>query len=608
MYQYTEFDRQFVRARAAQFRDQLDRWQAGKLSDEELRPLRLQNGWYIQRYAPMLRIAVPYGDISGTQLRALAQIARQYDQPDAELLRDAQAKQLALGEVPVPGGTPVVTRLKYGYGHFTTRTNVQFNWIPITQAADVMELLASVNMHGIQTSGNTIRNITTDELAGVAVDEVADPRPFAEILRQWSTLHPEFAFLPRKFKVALNGTLEDRAALGWYDIGLQLVKNEAGDLGFRVQVGGGMGRTPIIGTVVREFLPWQHLLNYIEACIRVYNEYGRRDNLWKARIKILVKAEGQRYIDKVEEEFRAIVEHDGGPHTLTQAEYDRVAASFVEPAIQPNSRRGAAAQVHAIVKADAEADPLYGRWLQRNVRAHRNPELRIVTLSFKRLGYAPGDATAEQMETAAELAERFSAGEARLTHEQNLLLPWVHQEDLPELWAAARKAGFAKPNIGLLTDMIACPGGDFCSLANARSLPIAEAITQRYQDLDEEFDLGDIRLNISGCINSCGHHHAGHIGILGVDKDGKEWYQVTLGGSDGTELSGPALPGKVVGPSFSAAEVPVVIEAVLDTYRRERRTTADGKSESFITTLRRVGIEPFKAAANGSRFVERETA
>jgi sulfite reductase (NADPH) hemoprotein beta-component len=608
MYQYTEFDRQFVRARAAQFRDQLDRWQAGKLSDEELRPLRLQNGWYIQRYAPMLRIAVPYGDISGIQLRALAQIARQYDQPDAELLRDAQAKQLALGEVPVPGGTPVVTRLKYGYGHFTTRTNVQFNWIPITQAADVMELLASVNMHGIQTSGNTIRNITTDELAGVAVDEVADPRPFAEILRQWSTLHPEFAFLPRKFKVALNGTLEDRAALGWYDIGLQLVKNEAGELGFRVQVGGGMGRTPIIGTVVREFLPWQHLLNYIEACIRVYNEYGRRDNLWKARIKILVKAEGQRYIDKVEEEFRAIVEHDGGPHTLTQAEYDRVAASFVEPAIQPNSRRGAAAQVHAIVKADAEADPLYGRWLQRNVRAHRNPELRIVTLSFKRLGYAPGDATAEQMEAAAELAERFSAGEARLTHEQNLLLPWVHQEDLPELWAAARKAGFAKPNIGLLTDMIACPGGDFCSLANARSLPIAEAITQRYQDLDEEFDLGDIRLNISGCINSCGHHHAGHIGILGVDKDGKEWYQVTLGGSDGTELSGPALPGKVVGPSFSAAEVPVVIDAVLDTYRRERRTTADGKAESFITTLRRVGIEPFKAASNGSRFVERETA
>ncbi|MBE7368073.1 nitrite/sulfite reductase [Ramlibacter pallidus] len=608
MYQYTEFDRQFVRARAAQYRDQLERWQAGKLSDDEFRPLRLQNGWYVQRYAPMLRIAVPYGDISSLQLRALAKIAREYDQPDAALLQDAQDKQLALGEVPVPGGTPVVTRLKHGYGHFTTRTNVQFNWIPLDKSAEVMELLASVDMHGIQTSGNTIRNITTDELAGIGIDEIADPRPFAEILRQWSTLHPEFAFLPRKFKVALNGTKEDRAALGWYDIGLQLVRNDAGELGFKVLVGGGMGRTPIIGTVVREFLPWPHLLNYVEACIRVYNEYGRRDNLWKARIKILVKAEGQRYIDKVEEEFRAIVEHDGGPHTLTQAEYDRVAASFVTPEVRPVVRKGADAQLHEIVRADAEADPLYDRWLQRNVIAHRIPQLRAVTLSFKRLGYAPGDATAEQMELAADLADRFSAGEARVTHEQNLLLPWVHQDDLPELWAAARKAGLAKPNIGLLTDMIACPGGDFCSLANARSLPIAEAITQRFQDLDEEFDLGDIRLNISGCINSCGHHHAGHIGILGVDKDGKEWYQVTLGGSDGTDLSGPATPGKVVGPSFSAAEVPVVIEAVLDTYRRERANAAGGKAEPFIETLRRVGIEPFKAAANGARFAARETA
>lgn len=608
MYQYTEFDRQFVRARAAQYRDQLERWQAGKLSDDEFRPLRLQNGWYVQRYAPMLRIAVPYGDISSLQLRALAKIAREYDQPDAALLQDAQDKQLALGEVPVPGGTPVVTRLKHGYGHFTTRTNVQFNWIPLDKSAEVMELLASVDMHGIQTSGNTIRNITTDELAGIGIDEIADPRPFAEILRQWSTLHPEFAFLPRKFKVALNGTKEDRAALGWYDIGLQLVRNDAGELGFKVLVGGGMGRTPIIGTVVREFLPWPHLLNYVEACIRVYNEYGRRDNLWKARIKILVKAEGQRYIDKVEEEFRAIVEHDGGPHTLTQAEYDRVAASFVAPEVHPVVRKGADAQLHEIVRADAEADPLYDRWLQRNVIAHRIPQLRAVTLSFKRLGYAPGDATAEQMELAADLADRFSAGEARVTHEQNLLLPWVHQDDLPELWAAARKAGLAKPNIGLLTDMIACPGGDFCSLANARSLPIAEAITQRFQDLDEEFDLGDIRLNISGCINSCGHHHAGHIGILGVDKDGKEWYQVTLGGSDGTDLSGPATPGKVVGPSFSAAEVPVVIEAVLDTYRRERANAAGGKAEPFIETLRRVGIEPFKAAANGARFAARETA
>jgi sulfite reductase (NADPH) hemoprotein beta-component len=470
-----------------------------------------------------------------------------------------------------------------------------------------MELLASVHMHGIQTSGNCIRNITSDELAGIAPDEIADPRPFCEILRQWSSLHPEFSFLPRKFKIAINGAREDRAALGWYDIGLQLLRNDAGELGFRVQVGGGMGRTPIIGTVVREFLPWDQLLNYVEAVIRVYNRYGRRDNVWKARIKILVKAEGQRYIDQVEEEFKAIVEQDGAPHTITQAEYDRVAAHFAQPALASRERTGADAQVHAIVRADAEADPAYDRWLQRNVHEHRQPQLRAVTLSFKRLGQAPGDANAEQLEAAADLADRFSAGEARVTHEQNLLLPWVHQDDLPELWAAARKLGLARANIGLITDMIACPGGDFCSLANARSLPIAEAITQRYQDLDEEWDIGDIALNISGCINSCGHHHAGHIGILGVDKDGKEWYQVTLGGADGSDRSGAATPGKVVGPSFSAAEVPEVIEAVLDTYRRER-ITVDGRTEPFIATLRRVGIEPFKAAANAARFAEKEAA
>jgi sulfite reductase (NADPH) hemoprotein beta-component len=339
----------------------------------------------------------------------------------------------------------------------------------------------------------------------------------------------------------------------------------------------------------------------------VYNRYGRRDNIWKARIKILVKAEGQRYIDQVEAEYKAIVEQDGAPHTITQAEFDRVAASFVTPVLK-RGRLGADAQVHEIVRADAEADPAYDRWLVRNVHAHKNPELRAVTLSFKRLGQAPGDADAQQLQAAAELADRFSAGEARVTHEQNLLLPWVHQDDLPELWAAARKLGLARANIGLLTDMISCPGGDFCSLANARSIPIAEAITQRYQDLDEEWDIGEIDLNISGCINSCGHHHAGHIGILGVDKDGKEWYQVTLGGSNGTDLSGPATPGKVVGPSFSAAEVPEVIEAVIDTYRRERQSTADGKNETFIATLKRVGIEPFKAAANGARFVEKEVA
>ena len=607
MYQYTEFDRQFVRARAAQYRDQLERNLKGQLGDDEFRPLRLQNGWYVQRYAPMLRIAVPYGEISSTQLRALAKIARDYDQPDAGLLHDAQEKQLALGEVPVRGGTPVVTRLKYGYGHFTTRTNVQFNWIPLVKSADVMDLLASVNMHGIQTSGNTIRNITSDELAGIAVDEIADPRPFCEIMRQWSSLHPEFAFLPRKFKVAVNGAREDRSATGWYDIGLQLLRNEAGELGFKVMAGGGMGRTPIIGSVMREFLPWNQLLNYIEAIIRAYNRYGRRDNLWKARIKILVKAEGQRFIDLVEEEYRGIVEIDGAPHTITREEFDRVAASFVAPEIAHAARQGADARVHEIVRADAEADPAYDRWLQRNVFPHRDPQLRAVKLSFKRLGQAPGDADGDQLDAAAALAERFSAGEARVTHDQNLLLPWVHQDDLPELWAAARKLGLARPNIGLLTDMIACPGGDFCSLANARSLPIAEAITQRFQDLDEEWDIGEIDLNISGCINSCGHHHAGHIGILGVDKDGKEWYQVTLGGSDGSDHSGPATPGKVVGPSFSAAEVPEVIEAVIDTYRRERQPL-EGKAETFIQTLRRVGMDPFKAAANAARIPAKEVA
>jgi sulfite reductase (NADPH) hemoprotein beta-component len=606
MYQYTEFDRQFVRARAAQYRDQLERNLAGKLADDEFRPLRLQNGWYIQRYAPMLRVAVPYGEISSAQLRVLARIARDYDQPDPALLREAQDKQSALGAVPVAHGTPVGTRLKHGYGHFTTRTNVQFNWIPLAKSADVMDLLASVDMHGIQTSGNCIRNITSDELAGIAPDEIADPRPFCEILRQWSTLHPEFSFLPRKFKIAINGAAEDRAALGWYDIGLQIVRNGAGELGFRVQVGGGMGRTPIIGSVIREFLPWHQMLDYLTAVIRVYNRYGRRDNIWKARIKILVKAEGQRFVDQVEAEFRDIVEVDGAPHTITRSEYDRVAASFAAPVLK-RSRTAAQQQVHAIVRADAEADPAYDRWLQRNVAAHRDPHLRAVTLSFKRLGQAPGDADATQLEAAADLADRFSAGEARVTHHQNLLLPWVHADDLPELWAAARKAGLARPNIGLLTDMIACPGGDFCSLANARSIPIAEAITQRYEDLDELYDIGEIDLNISGCINSCGHHHSGHIGILGVDKDGKEWYQVTLGGADGSNLSGTATPGKVVGPSFSAAEVPEVIEAVIDTYRRQR-VSVEGRTETFIATLRRVGIEPFKAAANAARFTEKEVA
>ena len=601
MYQYTDFDKQFVQLRAAQYRDQLTRWQAGKLSEDEFKPLRLQNGWYIQRYAPMLRVAVPYGELSSKQLRVLARIARDFDQPDTALLQQARAQQAQLGDIALSNGQVLGSTLGYGYGHFTTRTNVQYNWVPIDKSADVMDLLASVDMHGIQTSGNCIRNITADELAGIAPDEVADPRPFGEIMRQWSTLHPEFAFLPRKFKIAINGALEDRAATAWYDVGLQLVRDDTlaatksgplAGVGFQVRVGGGMGRTPIIGSVIREFLPWHQVMNYLEAVIRVYNQYGRRDNAWKARIKILVKAEGQRYIDQVEAEYRYIVEQDGAPHTITQAEYDRVAAGFVDPVLTRH--------VGAPEAALPQGDKAFDRWLQRNVAAHKNPLLRAVTLSFKRPGAAPGDASAEVMEAAADLADQFSASELRVTHHQNLLLPWVHVNDLPALYQEAKRLGLAQSNIGLLSDMIVCPGGDFCSLANARSLPIAQALTERYQDMDELHDLGPIDLNMSGCINSCGHHHSGHIGILGVDKDGKEWYQVTLGGADGSTGSGPALAGKVVGPSFSAAEVPDVVEAVLAAYK-DLRQSHGPRTERFIETLRRTGMEPFKAAAHSAR-------
>jgi len=590
MYQYTEFDRQFVTLRAAQHRDQLERWQKGQLADDEFRPLRLQNGWYVQRYAPMLRVAVPYGEISSKQLSVLATIAKEYDQPDDEVFAKAQSQQDLL-----PGKSPPLIK---GYGHFTTRQNVQFNWIPLHKSADVMDLLATVDMHGIQTSGNCIRNITTDELAGVAVDEAVDPRPYAEILRQWSTLHPEFAFLPRKFKIAITGAAEDRAAIGWHDVGLQLVKDTSGEVGFKVWVGGGMGRTPLIGTLVREFLPWQHIMNYLEAIVRVYNRWGRRDNLYKARIKILVKAEGQRYIDEVDAEFLQIITNDGGPHTITQAEFDRVAECFVEPP----------ANVSVQVSVNANlADTAFQRWRQQNVVLHKNPDLRAVTLSFKRLGLAPGDATAEQLEASAQLVAKYSRGEARVTHAQNLVLPWVQETHLYDLWQEAKALGLASPNIGLLNDMIACPGGDYCALANARAIPVAAAISERYQDLDELEDLGPIDLHISGCINSCGHHHSGHIGILGVDKDGKEWYQVTLGGSDGSNLSGNAGAGKVVGPSFSAAEVPEVIEAVINKYlelRLPASNGANGRNEYFIETLRRTGQDPFKIVANAARQTE----
>ena len=568
MYAYTDFDRQFVRARAAQYRDQLQRHLSGELGGEEFKALRLQNGWYVQRHAPMLRVAVPYGELSSRQLRQLGRIAREFDLQDA--------------------GTATE---RGGFGHFTTRQNLQFNWIPLERSAEVMELLADVDMHGIQTSGNCIRNITTDALAGIASDEVVDPRPYCEILRQWSTLHPEFAFLPRKFKIAVTGASEDRAAIGWHDIGLHLLKNAAGEVGFKVLVGGGMGRTPVIGTVFREFLPWQQILVFIEAVVRVYNRYGRRDNIYKARIKILVKAEGQRFVDDVNAEFKDILERDvdGAAHVIPQSEFDRINASFVIPA-------GVAAHASTGIPMPAELPASYARWIQRNVHAHKLSGYRAVTLSLKRTGQAPGDITDAQMELAADLADRYSHGELRVSHDQNLVLPWVLESDLPALWEAARSASFATPNIGLLTDMIACPGGDFCALANARSIPLAAEITERYQDLDELWDIGDIDLHISGCINSCGHHHSGHIGVLGVDKDGREWYQISVAGADGSTLSGAALAGKVIGPSFAADEVPDVIEAVIATYLRERQA-----GERFIATARRLGPLPFRHAADAVR-------
>ena len=561
MYTYTEFDRHIVLQRAAQFRDQLRRHLCGELGEDEFRALRLQNGWYIQRHAPMLRVAIPYGEIDAPRLRTLARLARDFDR---------------------------------GFAHFTTRQNVQFNWIPLARAADAMDALAAVDMHGIQTSGNCIRNITTDAFAGIAPDEIVDPRPYCEILRQWSTLHPEFAFLPRKFKIAVSGAREDRAASAWHDIGLRLRKNDAGEVGFQVSVGGGMGRTPIIASVAREFLPWRQILVYLEAIVRVYNRFGRRDNAFKARIKILVKAEGRRFFDAVEAEFRDILERDeaGSAQLVTDAEFDRVARCFRTP-------DGIGAQADASEAPIAGAGsppPAFERWLARNVHRHKLPGLRAVTLSLKRAGQAPGDVTAEQMERAATLAERYSHGELRVTHDQNLLLPWVAADALRPLWEDARAARFATPNIGLLTDMIACPGGDFCGLANARSIPVAAAITERFADLDEQLDIGDVDLHISGCINSCGHHHSGHIGVLGVDKDGAEFYQVAIGGSDGSTPSGPALPGRVLGPAFAADEVADVVEALIETYRDRRLA-----SERFIDTVRRIGAEPFKSAAQAVR-------
>ncbi|MDB5795118.1 MAG: cysI [Noviherbaspirillum sp.] len=544
MYRYDKYDFQIVKERVAQYRDQVRRRLSGELTEDEFRPLRLQNGLYMQRHAYMLRIAVPYGLLSSKQMRMLGHIAREHDR---------------------------------GYGHFTTRQNIQFNWIKLEETPDILDKLASVEMHAIQTSGNCIRNITSDEYCGIAPDEIIDPRPFAEILREWSTFHPEFAYLPRKFKVAINGSVEDRAATAVHDIGLHMVRNEQGEIGFRVLVGGGMGRTPILGSVIREFLPWQHLLTYIEAIMRVYNQHGRRDNIYKARIKILVKAIGiEEFRRQTEEEWKDLKD---GPSTLVQEEVDRVAAFFMPPAYETLP---ATDEAFEAFKAENKA---FANWVGRNVKPHKIPGYKAVVLSLKKTGVPPGDATAEQIDLVADMADRYSFGELRVTHEQNLVLADVKQSDLIAVWKEAKANGLATPNIGLLTDIVCCPGGDFCALANAKSIPIAADIAERFDNLDFQHDIGEIELNISGCINSCGHHHVGHIGILGVDKDGSEWYQVSIGGAQGNTSS----IGKIIGPSFSANQMPEVIDRLLNVYLRERI-----EEERFIDTVRRLGIAPFK--------------
>ena len=542
MYRYDQYDHLIVRERIAQYRDQVRRRLADELTEEEFLPLRLQNGLYMQRHAYMLRIAVPYGLLSTAQMRMFAHIARKYDR---------------------------------GYGHFTTRQNIQFNWIELEQTPDILADLASVEMHAIQTSGNCIRNTTTDQFAGVAADEIIDPRPYAEIIRQWSTFHPEFIALPRKFKIAINGAVADRAAIAVHDIGLTAVRNDAGEVGFKFMVGGGLGRTPIIGSVINDFVPWQHLLTYTEAIMRVYNQFGRRDNKYKARIKILVKAVGaEEFARLVEAEFADLKD---GPETLTREELERVAQWFnpkpylTLPNVDPRAGR--------------EDNKAFANWLARNVKPHKVPGYASVVLSLKKTGVPPGDATAEQMDFVAELGDKYSFGELRVTHEQNLVLADVEQSKLYEVWEQAKARGLATPNIGLLTDIIACPGGDYCSLANAKSIPIAASIAERFDDLDFQHDIGDIELNISGCINACGHHHVGHIGVLGVDKDGSEWYQVSIGGAQGNE----AALGKIIGPSFSAPQMPEVVGRLLEVYVNNR---VDG--ERFIDVAQRLGVAPFK--------------
>lgn len=545
MYVYDQLDHKIVGQRAAQFRDQTERYLEGKISEEQFLPLRLQNGLYIQRLAPMMRIAVPYGTLNAGQLRKLAEITRKYDK---------------------------------GYAHVSTRQNIQLNWPTLESVPDILDELATVEMHAVQTSGNCIRNVTADQFSGVAQDEVEDARPYCEIIRQWSTFHPEFAFLPRKFKIAVCGSQNDRAAVMFHDIGLQIIKTASGDTAFKVIVGGGLGRTPVVGQVIHEALEPKHLLSYLEAILRVYNQLGRRDNKFKARIKILVRAMGaDSFRDEVEKEWAFIKD---GELQLPDSEIQRAKSYFSEPdyAALPNQ------DMQALALEDAG----FARWLKHNTVAHKQSGYSIVNISLKTIGVAPGDVTAEQFEAIADLADNYSFSEVRTTHQQNMVLPDVPQTDLYALWHALVDLELADPTIGTLNDMICCPGGDFCSLANAKSIPVAEAIQRKFDDLDYLYDLGDIELNISGCMNACGHHHIGHIGILGVDKKGQEFYQISLGGDQSLN----AGIGKILGPSFAQDDIPEVVEKILNTYRELRQP-----EELFIDTYRRIGITPFKERA-----------
>jgi len=545
MYQYNSRDHQLVAERVKQFRGQTERYLAGALSDEQFLPLRLQNGLYIQRLAPMLRIAIPYGLLSSRQLRKLAEVTRVYDK---------------------------------GYAHFTTRQNLQLNWPQLEHVPDILAELATVEMHAVQTSGNCIRNVTSDQFAGVAPDEIEDPRPWCELLRQWSTLHPEFAYLPRKFKIAVNGSQADRAAFLFHDVGVELVRNSAGETRFNIYAGGGLGRTPVIGELVRSDLAPKHLLTYLDALLRVYNSHGNRANKYKARIKILVKAWGvERFAQAVEDEW--LVDKDGA-NTLADDAIDSMKQHFTLPAYQP-----AGADDEQKLQQLADGELAFSRWLSRNSHGHKQPGYRAVTLSLKPTGVAPGDVTDRQLEIIAQLADDYSFGEVRATHNQNVVLADVRIDQLHALWQAAKAAGFATPTVGTLTDMICCPGGDFCSLANAKSIPVAESLQRRFDDIDYLYDLGDLELNISGCMNACGHHHVGQIGILGVDKKGEEWYQIQIGGSPGKD----AALAKVLGPAFSRDQVADTVASLLTVYTELRH---DG--ESFLETYRRVGLDPFK--------------